>query len=65
LTVVLDEKLVPVLERVTAILSDYDPVTQQKVLELATVRHIMPVWRTCFFRGGLNAQARAAADRTV
>ena len=41
MTVTLDETLIPMLDQVTAVLSDYDPVTQQKVLELATVRHAM------------------------
>jgi hypothetical protein len=41
LTVILDETLAPMLERVTAVFSDYAPVTQRKVLELATVCHAM------------------------
>jgi hypothetical protein len=41
MTTTLDEALFPILEQVTAVLSDYDPVTQQKILELATVRHVM------------------------
>jgi hypothetical protein len=41
MTVTLDETLLPMLDRVTAVLADYDAVTQQKVLELATVRDAM------------------------
>jgi hypothetical protein len=40
-TTKLDVDLLPKLERITAILDDYDPVTQQKLLELASVRYAM------------------------
>ena len=33
--------LLPKLERLTAVLDDYDPVTQKKLLELASARHAM------------------------
>jgi len=42
-TVVLDEDLYPMLERLIAVLNDYDPLTQQKLLELACVRHALMV----------------------
>lgn len=41
MTEILDERLIPPLERVIAVLSDYDLVTQQKLIELATVRHVL------------------------
>lgn len=41
MTVTLDETLLPMLDRVTVVLADYDAVTQQKVLALTTVRHAM------------------------
>ena len=40
-TTKLDVDLLPKLERLTAVLDDYDPVTQQKLLELASVKHAM------------------------
>ena len=49
----LDVDLLPILDRVTAVLSDHDPVTQQKVLELAAARHAM--------RMGEVAKAHAVA----
>ena len=41
MVVVLDVDLLPMIERVVAVLDDYDPVTQQKVLEVVSVRHAM------------------------
>jgi hypothetical protein len=35
----LDGKLIPPLERIGDFLDDYDPVTQQKLIELVTTRH--------------------------
>jgi hypothetical protein len=40
-TTKLDVDLLPKLERLTAILDDHDPVTQQKLLELASARYAM------------------------
>ena len=40
-TTELDVDLLPKLARLTAFLDDYDPVTQQKLLELASARHAM------------------------
>jgi hypothetical protein len=62
MTVTLDETLLPMLDRVTVVLADYDAVTQQKVLALTTVRHAMRA-RPRSFRCGLYAQTRHAADR--
>ena len=64
MTVTLDETLLPMLDRVTVVLADYDAVTQQKVLALTTVRHAMRA-RPRSFRCGLYAQTRHAADRRI
>ena len=37
----LDEDLYPYLKRLIAVLDDYDPLTQQKLLELMCVRHAL------------------------
>ena len=49
MTEILDEDLYPMLERVLVVLSDYDAVTQQKLLELATFHHAARMGEHAFF----------------
>jgi len=43
MTVTLGEELLPFLDRLSLLLEKYDPVTQQKLIELLVVRHLMKV----------------------
>lgn len=45
----LDESLIPAMNRMIAALNEYDPVTQQKLIELLAARHALKMEESADF----------------